>query len=253
MKLLRDTWLVFGRYWYLFIHNPMWVAIGVLQPLLYLVLFAPLLNSIASTRGFPAGGAYNVFVPGLLVQLGMFGAAGVGFSLIAELRAGVIERLRVTPVSRVALLLGRALRDVVSLVVQSLILILLALPFGLTIHPIGVVVMLALIALIGLLTASIAYAVALWVRSEDSYAPMVFTAALPILLLSGVLLPMSLAPQWLQNVAAVNPLSYAVLAARAVFLDHLGDANVFKGVAIMAVLSVVAIFIGARAFGRAVA
>jgi ABC-2 type transport system permease protein len=253
MKLLRDTWLVFGRYWYLFIHNPMWVAIGVLQPLLYLVLFAPLLNSIASTRGFPAGGAYNVFVPGLLVQLGMFGAAGVGFSLIAELRAGVIERLRVTPVSRVALLLGRALRDIVSLVVQSLILILLALPFGLTIHPIGVVVVLALIALIGLLTASIAYAVALWVRSEDSYAPMVFTAALPILLLSGVLLPMSLAPQWLQNIAAANPLSYAVLAARAVFIDHLSDPSVFKGVAIMAALSIVAIFIGARAFGRAVA
>jgi ABC-2 type transport system permease protein len=253
MKLLRDTWLVFGRYWYLFIHNPVWVVIGVLQPLLYLVLFAPLLKSIASTRGFPAGGAYNVFVPGLLVQLGMFGAAGVGFSLIAELRAGVIERLRVTPVSRVALLLGRALRDIVSLVVQSLILILLALPFGLTIHPIGVVVVLALIALIGLLTASIAYAVALWVRSEDSYAPMVFTAALPILLLSGVLLPMSLAPQWLQNIAAANPLSYAVLAARAVFIDHLSDPNVFKGVAIMAVLSIVAIFIGARAFGRAVA
>jgi ABC-2 type transport system permease protein len=183
----------------------------------------------------------------------MFGAAGVGFSLIAELRAGVIERLRVTPVSRVALLLGRALRDIVSLVVQSLILILLALPFGLTIHPIGVVVVLALIALIGLLTASIAYAVALWVRSEDSYAPMVFTAALPILLLSGVLLPMSLAPQWLQNIAAANPLSYAVLAARAVFIDHLSDPSVFKGVAIMAALSIVAIFIGARAFGRAVA
>ena len=253
MKLLRDTWLVFGRYWYLFIHNPVWVVIGVVQPLLYLLLFAPLLKSIASTRGFPAGGAYNVFVPGLLVQLGMFGAAGVGFSLIAELRAGVIERLRVTPVSRVALLLGRALRDIVSLVVQSLILILLALPFGLTIHPIGVVVVLALIALIGLLTASIAYAVALWVRSEDSYAPMIFTAALPILLLSGVLLPMSLAPQWLQNIAAANPLSYAVLAARAVFIDHLSDPSVFKGVAIMAVLSIVAIFIGARAFGRAVA
>jgi ABC-2 type transport system permease protein len=230
-----------------------WVAIGVVQPLLYLLLFAPLLKSIASTRGFPAGGAYNVFVPGLLVQLGMFGAAGVGFSLIAELRAGVIERLRVTPVSRVALLLGRALRDIVSLVVQSLILILLALPFGLTIHPIGVVVVLALIALIGLLTASIAYAVALWVRSEDSYAPMIFTAALPILLLSGVLLPMSLAPQWLQNIAAANPLSYAVLAARAVFVDHLSDPSVFKGVAIMAALSIVAIFIGARAFGRAVA
>jgi ABC-2 type transport system permease protein len=253
MKVLRDTWLVFGRYWGLFIHNPVWVAVGVVQPLLYLILFAPLLKSIARTPGFPSGGAYNVFVPGLLVQLGMFGAAGVGFSLIAELRMGVIERLRVTPVSRVALLLGRALRDIVSILVQSLILILLALPFGLSIHPIGVVVVLALIALIGLLTASIAYAVALWVRSEDSYAPIIFTSSLPILLLSGVLLPLGLAPQWLRNIAAANPLSYAVDAARAVFNDHLGDPSVVKGVTIMAVLSVVAVVVGARAFGRAVA
>jgi ABC-2 type transport system permease protein len=252
MKVLRDTWLVFGRYWDLFIHNPVWVVIGVVQPLLYLILFAPLLKSIANAPGFPSGGAYNVFVPGLLVQLGMFGAAGVGFSLIAELRMGVIERLRVTPVSRVALLLGRALRDIVSIVVQSLILILLALPFGLSIHPLGIVIVLALIALIGLLTASIAYAVALWVRSEDSYAPLIFTSSLPILLLSGVLLPLGLAPQWLRNIAAVNPLSYAVDAARAVFNDHLSDPSVARGVALMAVLSIVAILIGARAFGRAV-
>jgi ABC-2 type transport system permease protein len=93
----------------------------------------------------------------------------------------------------------------------------------------------------------------LWLRSEDSYAPLVFTATLPILLLSGVLLPMSLAPQWLQNIAAANPLSYAVLAARAVFKDNLTDPSVFKGVAIMVALTIVSIFIGARAFGRAVA
>jgi ABC-2 type transport system permease protein len=253
MKLLRDTWLVFGRYFGLFIRNPAWVALGVLQPLLYLVLFAPLLKSIASAPGFPSGGAYNVFVPGLLVQLGMFGAAGVGFSLVSELRMGVIERLRVTPVSRVSLLLGRALRDMVSIVVQSLILILLSLPFGLSIHPLGVVVVLALIALIGLLTASIAYAVALWARNENTYASIIFTATLPILLLSGVLLPLGLAPQWLRNIAALNPLSYAVDAARAVFNDHLGDPSVTKGVAIMLILSIVAIVIGARSFGRAVA
>ncbi|HVC78039.1 MAG TPA: ABC transporter permease [Candidatus Micrarchaeaceae archaeon] len=253
MKVLRDTWLVFGRYWGLFIHNPVWVAIGVVQPLLYLLLFAPLLSSIAKTPGFPAGGAYNVFVPGLLVQLGMFGAAGVGFSLIAELRMGVIERLRVTPVSRVSLLLGRALRDILSIVIQSLILIVLALPFGLSINPIGVVVVLALIALIGLLTASIAYAAALWLRSEDSYAPLIFTSSLPILLLSGVLLPLGLAPRWLRSIAALNPLSYAVDAARAVFLGHLDDPSVVRGVALMAVLAILAVFLGARAFGRAVA
>ena len=253
MKLLRDTWLVFGRYFGLFIGNPVWVVIGVVQPLLYLVLFAPLLKPLANSPGFPAGGAYNVFVPGLLVQLGLFGAAGVGFSLIAELRMGVIERLRVTPVSRVALLLGRALRDIFSILAQSLILILLALPFGLSINPVGVAVVLALIALIGLFTASIAYACALWLRSEDSYAPLIFTSTLPILLTSGVLLPLGFAPQWLKTIAAFNPLSYAVDAARAVFLAHLSDPSVTKGVLIMAVLCVISIVLGARAFSRAAA
>ena len=253
MKFVRDTWLVFGRYFGLLIHNPVWVALGILNPVLYLVLFAPLLKPIAATRGFPPGGAYNVFVPGLLVQLGLFGASGVGFSLIAELRAGVIERLRVTPVSRVALLFGRALRDMITIAVQALILIVISLPFGLSINPVGVVVVLALIGLIGLLTASIAYAVALAVKSEDSYAPIVFTSALPILLLSGVLLPMSIAPQWLQDIAAVNPLLYAVDAARHIFLGNLSDPSVAKGVAILVVLSVISVAIGARQFGRAVA
>jgi hypothetical protein len=68
-----------------------------------------------------------------------------------------------------------------------------------------------------------------------------------------VLLPLGLAPQWLRNIAAANPLSYAVDAARAVFNDHLTDPSVIKGVAIMLVLSIVAIVVGARAFGRAVA
>src|ERR1700680_273217 len=134
MTLARDTWLVFGRYLWIFLRNPVWVIIGVIQPALYLVLLAPPRESISRVPGFPSGGAYNVFVPGLLIQLGLFGASGVGFGLIAELRAGVIERFRVTPVSRLALVMGRALRDILTLVVQSLLLILMALPFGLSIH-----------------------------------------------------------------------------------------------------------------------
>jgi ABC-2 type transport system permease protein len=253
MKLARDTWLVFQRYLGLLLGNPAWVVIGVIQPLLYLLLFAPLLTSLAKMPGFPAGGAYNVFVPGLLIQLGLFGATSVGFALIAELRAGVIERLRVTPVSRLALLLGRAARDILTLLVQASIVILLSLPFGLTLRPLDLVMMLALIALIGLLFASISYAVALWLKSEDAFAPLVFTVALPLLLLSGVLLPLTLAPQWLRNIAAANPLAYAVDAARAIFNDHLNDISVAKGIGITAALAVLAVAAAARFFNRAVA
>ena len=253
MKLLRDTWLVFQRYFSLFIHNPAWVAVGVVQPALYLLLFAPLLKSIVHLPGFPPGGAYNVFVPGLLVQLGIFGASGVGFSLISELRGGVVERLRVIPVSRLALLLGRALRDTLTLLVQSLILVAIGLPFGLSIKPLGMLIMLALIGLVGLLFASISYWLALVLKDENSFAPIIFTAALPLLLLSGVLLPMSLAPQWLQTISTLNPLSHAVSAARSIFLGHLANPTVLEGIVIVAGLALLAVVGAARAFSRAVA
>jgi ABC-2 type transport system permease protein len=252
MKIARDTGLVFQRYFGIFIHNPAWVAVGVLQPALYLLLFAPLLKSIASVPGFPKGGAYNVFVPGLLIQLGLFGAAGVGFSLISELRLGVVERLRVTPVSRLSLLLGRALRDMLTLFVQALILVLLALPFGLSFKPLGILIGLGLVALIGLLVASISYALALALKDENSFAPIIFTASLPLLLLSGVLLPMSLAPSWLRTISTLTPFSHAVAANRAVFLGHLGNPNVLEGVVIIAVLAVLAVWFAARSFGRAI-
>src|ERR1700687_478435 len=253
MRLLRDIWLIFGRYFGLFIRNPAWVALGVLQPLLYLLLFDPPLKPLNGVPGFPSGGAYNVFVPGLLVQLGLFGASGVGFSLIAELRSGVIERLRVTPVSRFALLLGRTLRDILIMVVQALLLILMALPFGLSIHPLGIVLMLALLALLGLMMTPVSYALALWLGDENSFAPLIMTSTLPLLLLSGVLLPMSFAPDWLRVIAAAHPLAHAVDASRAIFNDHLADPSIGLAVVIMAVLAAVAVSFAARAFGRAVA
>ena len=253
MKTLRDTWLVFQRNLGLTLGNPAWTVIGLIQPLMYLVLFAPLLKGIASTPGFPSGGAYNVFVPGLLIQLGLFGAAFVGFSLVAELRYGVVERLQVTPVSRLALLVGRSLRDVLILLVQSLMLVLLSLPFGLDIHLAGLLVMLALLAMIGFLMASFSYALALWLKSEDALAPFLTTITLPLLLLSGVLLPLTLAPAWLRHLAQANPLSYAVNAARAIFNNHILTGDVLKGLVITAALMIVALAVAARSFGRTVA
>jgi ABC-2 type transport system permease protein len=253
MKILRDTWLVYLRYMGIFLRNPAWVVIGIVQPLLYLVLFAPLLKPVVAMPGFPPGGAYNVFVPGLLIQLGLFGASGVGFGLIADLRLGIVERMRVTPISRLAMLLGRAFRDMTTMLVQALAIVALSLPFGLSIHPLGLLVVLGLVALMGLGFTSISYALALWLKSEDAFAPLTFTAALPLLLLSGVLLPLSLAPDWLRAIAHANPLSYAVDAARAIFNDHLGDPSVIEGFAIMGALTLVAVVLAARSFGRAVA
>lgn len=252
MNLIRDTWLQFRRAMWLTLHNPVWVVVGLLQPILYLVLFGPLLQSV-SGPGLSPDQAFDIYVPGLMVQLAVFGAAFVGFGLIDEMREGVIERMRVTPSSRLALLLGRAGRDVVILVVQALLLAIVALPFGLSVSIEGLAVVMALLVLMGLLMASVSYALALKLRNEDAFAPLLMTVTLPLLLLSGVLLPMSFAPDWLQTLASINPLSHAVEAARALFNGRFGDPSVVPGVGLMAVLAFAGVLIGRRAFDRMVA
>ena len=94
-----------------------------MQPILYLVLFGPLLERVVAGAGLPGGGAYNVFVPGPAHPArDVRRRRSSGFGLIAELRYGVVERMRVTPMSRAAMLLGRSLRDVVILLVQAIVL-----------------------------------------------------------------------------------------------------------------------------------
>jgi ABC-2 type transport system permease protein len=253
MTALRDTWLIFQRSVGLTVRNPAWVLIGVTQPLLFLVLFGPLLKPLIGAPGFPSGGAFNVFVPGLLVQTALFSTAFVGFGLIAEVRNGVIERLRVTPINRVSLLLGRALRDILVLLIQSVLLVVAAIPLGLRVNWLGLLVVLGLLVLMGLLMVCLSYAVGLWLRSEDAMAPLLNTLTMPLLLLSGVLLPLSLAPEWLRAIARANPLSYAVDAARALFNEHFTDGSIPQAIAILGVLAVVAVVGASRFFSRTTA
>ena len=110
MQTVRDTWLIFRRSLVLTIRQPTWIVIGIMYPVIYLVLFGPLLDGAIKQAGAGVS-AYNWFVPGLLIQVALFGTAFGGFGLIAELRYGVVERMRVTPMSRAAMLLGRSLRD----------------------------------------------------------------------------------------------------------------------------------------------
>jgi ABC-2 type transport system permease protein len=250
VKLLRDTYLIFQRQMQLLLRNPVWILVGIFQPVMYLLLFAPLLKPALGVR--TNAEAYEIFVPGLLVLLAIFGGLFQGFGLIAELRAGVIERSRVTPVSRFALLLGRSLRDTVSLLAQAVIITLLALLFDLRVFIGYLLLAYLMLALISLMTSALSYGVALAVKSEDALAPLMNTVAQPVLLLSGILLPLTFAPGWLQAVADWNPFSWAVNGVRALFLGDLGAPAVWQGLLIMAVLAALSLFWAARLFARSV-
>ena len=238
MKLLHDTRLMFVRNMQHTLKSPVFVFVSMFQPLMYLLLFMPLLNALGGLPGLPAGKTVDVFIPGLLVLQALFGTAFVGFSLIDDIRTGVIERFLVTPVKRPAILLGRVLRDALVLLLQCILITLVALPFGLKVNIYGFLLSLLLYALIGITMASISYGFALIYKIEDPLAPTLNTITLPLSLLSGIILPLALAPVWLQDLSKINPFSYAVNGARALFAGNFNNIGIPEGFIVIGVLAI---------------
>jgi len=248
MTFARETFIVFRRQLRMNLRNPVWVIIGLLQPVLYLLLFGPLLEPLVAQFG--ARNAYTFFVPGLLIMLSMFGAMFAGFSLIGEWREGVIEAERVTPASRGALLMGRLARDLLQLFVQAAILVLLALAMGMVADGVGILLGMALTLLIGGACAASSNALALSTKSEDAMAPVINMVMMPVLLLSGILLPMTLGPAWLTRISDFMPFRYIVDATRSGFAGAFGGSEIWWGAAWAVALCALGVWWGTATFRR---
>ncbi len=246
--LLHDTALLYGRYLRQILRSRFALFFGVLTPLLYLVLFGPLLT------GLPLGGrgsSWQVLVPGLLLQLGLFGASFAGFSVILENGQGVVERMRATPVSRLALLLGRVLRDATLFLFQAVLLVLAALVMGLRAPLTGVLVGFGFVVLLTVALASLSYAVALRVGTPQGFGPLVNALTIPSMLLSGLMLPMTLGPAWLDALSHLTPFRYLVDAMRDAYAGSYATAAMAYGVLVAVALAAVAVAVGERAFAAA--
>jgi len=245
--------LIFQRQLLLMVRSPMWIFLGIAQPIVYLILFAPLLKPALASMGTNSmADAYRIYVPGMLVALGIGGGLYVGFGLLGDLANGVIDRSRVTTVSRVALLLGRSLRDMVTVIVQSILITLLALPFGLLVNLGSILLGYLLLALITLSSASISYGIAIKVNNPNVLGQVINNMAQPLMLLSGTLLPLALAPLWLREVSNWNPFQWAVTGMRALYHGHPTDPHVWESFVIVGALMVVAIAWASRSFARSV-
>ncbi len=246
----RECFIVFRRQIRMNLRNPAWVLIGVMQPVLYLVLFGPLLKPIVDSFPGAPDNEFTFLVPGLLVQLGMFGAFFAGFGLIAEWREGVIEAERVTPASRTALLVGRLMRDLAQLLVQALILVGLGFWMGMRGSVGGIVFGISLTLLIGGACAAASNALALTTKSEDVMAPVINVVMMPVLLLSGILLPMTIGPDWLIRASDFMPVRWITDAVRGSFLGDFSTSAMFWGTAWAGLLFVVALWWGTATFRK---
>ncbi len=248
---VTDTMTVLLRELRPTLRNPFSVIFSMVQPLFFLSLFGPLLIAISDQ---PADEVLQTFVPGILVMSALFAASTTGANLLMEIQTGSHERMLVTPIRRPALLVGRALKEIVPLVAQASLIVLVVVPFGFRFEPMGAVIGLAVLAAFGVGLGALSYTLALAVKSEDwIFWSVQQTLIFPLLLLSGMLLPIEEGPGWLRFLSQFNPLTHIVDAERLLFDGVILDAQVFYGVLAAVGLAVVGLAVGVRAIERATA
>ena len=244
-SLLADTRTVFSRELRPMLRSPFSLVFSMVQPLFFLALFAPLLPETGD------GSSLQWFVPGIIVMSCLFGASMTGSNLLFEMQTGAHERMLVTPLRRPALLVGRALKEIVPTLAQAVIIIVVCVPFGFDPHLTGALIGLLILAAFCVGLGSLSYSLALAAKSSDwLFWTVQQTLLFPLLLLAGVLLPLDDGPGWLRALSKLIPMTYVVTAERALFGGEVWTTTTIQGLAAAGVTAALGLAVGVRTMRR---
>ena len=231
------------------LRQPWYVAITLVQPVIWLLLFGALFKSVADIPGF-SGSYIDFLAPGIVIMTALFSSGWNGMATIQDLDRGVMDRFLVTPVHRSSLITGRILNGALGIAVQSAIIVALALAVGATFSN-GIAGMAALVGIAGLLGmafAAFSNGVALLARKEETLIGLVQFIVLPLSFTSATFMQRDLMPPWMQTVSRFNPVNWAVEAGREAVSANVDWAYVGVRAGLLVALLFVAITFATRAF-----
>lgn len=238
MRDLRALW-----------RQPWYIAVTLVQPVIWLLLFGELFKSVADLPGF--GGSYIAYLaPGIVVMSALFSSGWSGMGTIEDINRGVTDRLLVSPVRRSALIAGRVAQGAVVIVVQSVIMVGLALAVGASFPGgvLGVAVLVLVAALLGSAFGALSNSLALVTRQEESLIGAVTFLVLPLTFLSTALMRGDLLPGWMRTAADFNPVDWAIEAGRSATAASPDWGMIAGDVGLLAALLAVCGALATRAF-----
>jgi ABC-2 type transport system permease protein len=230
MRVARDTWWMVVRQAINLMREPIWIALLLIQPMIWLLLYGQLFSRVPALRG--GASTYIEFLtPGIVVMNAFFGGTWAGMAMISDLDRNVVSRFLATPASRLSIVLSQVVRSGLTALIQALILLLVGLALGVRVHggALGWIVVLAIGALVAMPFAAISNGIALLVRREATMIATANFVGLPLMFLSSILIQQQAMPDWISSVSRFNPVNWGVRAARdaVVVGGHWGDVGVY--------------------------
>jgi ABC-2 type transport system permease protein len=249
MSGLRQTWQVTLRGVRVFLRNPAYMGITLTQPLIWLVLFGALFKAVTRIPGFH-GSYIDFLTPGIVVMLAVSSAGWTGMGFIEDIHGGVMDRQLASPVWRGALNAGSVVYAALTIMLQTLLIVVMGLVLGADYSGgVGGVVVLILVAgLLGAAFASLSNGVAVLARQREALIGAVTVVVLPLTFLSTALMQKTLMPGWIQTVARFNPVNWAVEAGRSAATAHTDWTLVATRVGLLTGLALLCAVFATRAF-----
>jgi ABC-2 type transport system permease protein len=229
--------------------QPIWIAVTLVQPVIWLLLYGALFKNVTKIPGFESNSYIQFLTPGIIVMTALFSSGWSGMAVIDDIDKGILDRFLVSPVVRRSLIVGRLLNGTVIIVVQSLIIVALALIVGARFpNAWGIVVLIALASMLAAAVGCLSIALALIARREETVIAAVNFFVLPLTFLSTAFMQRSLVPRWIQHASSVNPVNWAVEAGRASVLPGTDWGMVLTRLGLLALLTAVCVALATRAF-----
>jgi ABC-2 type transport system permease protein len=248
--MATHTWFLCVRLLRNLSRQPAWIVISLMQPLIYLLIFAPTFKSIVEIPGFGGGSYVDYLVPGIVVMTVLFSGGWAGMGVVEDIDRGVIDRLLTTPASRVAIVGGRLLQGAVLAVIQAAIILGIGALLGAR-YPggtVGVALLLLCSILLGEGIGALTTGLALLARKEETVIATVNMLLTPLMFLSAVFMRTELMPHWIRTIATYNPVNWAVMAGRGAMQTSVDWSPVLWHVGELALFTVVCAALATQAF-----
>ncbi|WP_028801588.1 ABC transporter permease [Streptomyces sp. 142MFCol3.1] len=247
---VSQTWYMTQRQLMVFVRQPAYLLITLIQPVVWLFLFGSLFKKVVELGGFGTTSYLDYLVPGVVVMSALGSNMWAGMTTLDEIQRGTLDRFLTTPVSRAALMNGNVVNNGVVTALQSVVIVLLGLlggadyPGGLG----GVAVLVVASVLLGTVFGALSNALGMLVRERESIIGINTFLLLPLTFLSSAFMAPSQMPGWMRHIADFNPLDWAMVAGRSATSEHpdWGDVS-GRGAGLLA-LAVVSVWLSIRTF-----
>ena len=247
--LWRGAWVIFRKHLYKFRTDSMEIGGTLGWPLLWVGTFGLGMERVVDSTTLGAGSYLAYITPGIIALTALSGAVNSGMTLLEEKIKGILKEYFVAPIPRMSIILASTGSGMVKTLIQSTMILVIALLFGarLTGGPLQILEALVYLFLYVMAFVGFSHGIAARAKSTGSYHMLLFVLNLPLLFLSNALYPLASMPGWMRVLAYLNPTTYAVDGLRGALFSA-GTLPLWLNLGVLAAFVVLCSWFGLRSF-----